>query len=226
MRVLLCIFFFQAEDGIRDRSPSRGLGAACGTPEEGHDLTSRAGISRAELGGGIAAGYLLRLVVIRPQDRIVIYAAFAYVNKGIYGRLVIGILCSADGADAALVTVSRIIFFLVAAVTFVPMLVCVLAPALRPVMAQSRILILKGSGGRGIADLSALAALVVNCIMGAVSSSFQSFVLNDLLIESMGMRRILIGRFHADFAGRHCEGGGFAGCVRKGDACTSAYPYS
>ena len=35
---------------------------------------------------------------------------------------------------------------------------------------------------------------------------------------AVGMRRILIGRFHADCTGRHCEGGGCAACVRKGDA--------
>ena len=95
---------------------TRGLGTACGTPEEGHYLTSRAGIPGAELGGGIAAGYLLRLVVICPQDRIVIYAAFAYVNEGIifyHGRCVIGILCSADGAYAVLVVVACCRNFLV-----------------------------------------------------------------------------------------------------------------
>ena len=112
-------FLIRRRDGggiIEHTCIARGLGAACGTPEEGHDLTSCAGIPGAELGGGIAAGYLLRLVVIRPQDRIVIYAAFAHVNKGIffyYGRLVIGILCSADGAYAVLVVVACCRNFLV-----------------------------------------------------------------------------------------------------------------
>ena len=38
------------------------------------------------------------------------------------------------------------------------------------------------------------------------------------------MWSVLIGRFHADCAGRHCEGGGCAVCVRKGDASAYNFP--
>ena len=112
-----------------------------------------------------------------------------------------------------------------AAAAFIPVLVGIFTPAsfFRPSVSESRIDCRKGVGII-CADCSAGAALVVNCIVRTVGSGFQSCVLDDFLIECMGMRCVLIGCFHADCAGRHCEGGGCAVCVRKGDASAHYNP--
>ena len=74
---------------------------------------------------------------------------------------------------------------LVAARAHMPVVVGVIAPVLRPVVAQSRILTFKGPGGLSGTDLSALAAVIIEGVIGAVRLTGKCFRIGHLLIKLM-----------------------------------------
>ena len=74
------------------------------------------------------------------------------------------------------------------------------------------------------ADCTAGAALEIYCVACTVSRGFKCFRFYSFLIVGVRMWSVLIGCFHADCAGRHCEGGSCAVCVRKGDASAYNFP--
>ena len=136
-------------------------------------------------------------------------------------RMRYGLVISADVADViAAVIVSRLVLLFVAARAFFPMIVCVLAPIACPCVPELCTCCRKGFC---CADLSAGAALEIYCIVGAVGSRLEGFRLLNFLIVGMGMGNC-VGRFHTDFTVRHCECGGCAVCVRKGNAATYNFP--
>ena len=143
-------------------------------------------------------------------------------NEGQIVRMRYGLVISAGVADViAAVIVSRLVLLFVAARAFFPMIVCVLAPIACPCVPE---LCTCCSKGFCCADLSAGAALEIYCIVGAVGSRLERFGFYNLLIESMGMRSVLVGRFHAYCTGKHCESSGCAACVRKGNVAAYNFP--
>ena len=143
-------------------------------------------------------------------------------NEGQIVRMRNGLVMSAGIADVVLaVIVRRIIFFLVAATALLPVIVCVLTPISCPIVSESSI---RSCKGFCCADFAAGAALVIHCVVCAIGSRFECFILYGFLIESMGMRSVLVGRFHTYCTCRHCECGGCAVCVCKGNAAAYNFP--
>ena len=143
-------------------------------------------------------------------------------NEGQVVRMRYGLVISAGIADVVLaVIVRRIIFFLVAATALLPVIVCVLIPISCPIVSESSI---RSCKGFCCADFAAGAALVIHCVVCAIGSRFECFILYGFLIESMGMRSALISRLHAYCFRRHYESSGFTVRIFKSSAAAFYYP--
>ena len=113
-------------------------------------------------------------------------------NEGQIVRMRYGLVISAGVADViAAVIMNCLVFLFVAAAAFIPMLVGIFAPVscCRPLVTE---LCVRRCKSFCCADCTTGAALVVNCVVGAIGSRFERFGFYNLLIESMGMRCVLI----------------------------------